>query len=228
MPSLTWLPLFSNRSLWCIDDEGYGESSGLMLLTCPNCDTVFRVDGDKIGEAGQAVRCSVCAHVWQAEPPMLAPEAGPGGMASALRTVTGSFLVMLVILGGIVGLVVERATITAYAPGLISVFDSIGLSVRPDTDRLRIVDLQADYAGDTMRLRGKLRNDAAFFAHAPLLEVTVMSEGGAALANQIIRTDDEIIRPSATSSFFTQLVFEASREPTVTVTMRDDPVGQRR
>ena len=55
-----------------------------------------------------------------------------------------------------------------------------------------------------------------------------MSEGGAALANQIIRTDDEIIRPSATSSFFTQLVFEASREPTVTVTMRDDPVGQRR
>ena len=147
-----------------------------MLLTCPNCDTVFRVDGDKIGEAGQAVRCSVCAHVWQAEPPMLAPEAEPGEMASALRTVAGSFLVMLVILGGTVGLVVERATITAYAPGLIGVFDSIGLSVRPDTDRLRIVDLQADYAGDTMRLRGKLRNDAAFFAHAPLLEVTVMSE----------------------------------------------------
>ena len=152
MPSLTWLPLFSNRSLWCIDDEGYGESSGLMLLTCPNCDTVFRVDSDKIGEAGQAVRCSVCAHVWQAEPPMLVPEAEPGEMASALRTVAGSFLVMLVILGGTVGLVVERATITAYAPGLISVFDSIGLSVRPDTGRLRIVDLQADYAGDTMRL----------------------------------------------------------------------------
>ena len=54
-----------------------------------------------------------------------------------------------------------------------------------------------------------------------------MSENGAALANQIIRADDDIIRPSATSSFFTQLVFEASREPTVTVTMRDDPVARR-
>jgi len=198
-----------------------------MLLTCPNCDTVFRVDGDRIGETGQAVRCSVCAHVWQAEPPMLAPEAEPGEMATALRTVAGSFLVIVVLLIGSVGLVTERATITAYAPGLIGVFDSVGLSVRPDTERLRIVDLQADYAGDTMRLRGKLRNDAAFFAHAPLLEVTVMSEAGDALANRIIRADDDIIRPSATSSFFTQLVFEASRDPTVTVTMRDDPVGSR-
>lgn len=198
-----------------------------MLLTCPNCDTVFRVDGDRIGDAGQAVRCSVCAHVWQAEAPMLAPEAEPGEMASALRTVAGSFLVILVVLAGMVGLVVERATITAYAPSLVGLFESVGLSVHPDTDRLRIVDLEADYAGDTMRLRGKLRNDAAFFAHAPLLEVTVTSEGGTALANQIIRTDDVIIRPSATSSFFTQIVFEASREPTVTVTMRDDPVGVR-
>jgi len=198
-----------------------------MLLTCPNCDTVFRVDGDRIGETGQAVRCSVCAHVWQAEPPMLAPEAEPGEMATALRTVAGSFLVIVVLLIGSVGLVTERATITAYAPGLIGVFDSVGLSVRPETERLRIVDLQADYAGDTMRLRGKLRNDAAFFAHAPLLEVTVMSEAGDALANRIIRADDDIIRPSATSSFFTQLVFEASRDPTVTVTMRDDPVGSR-
>ena len=199
-----------------------------MLLTCPNCDTVFRVDGDRIGETGQAVRCSVCAHVWQAEPPMLAPEAEPGEMATALRTVAGSFLAIVFLLVGSVGLVTERATITAYAPGLIGVFDSIGLSVRPDTERLRIVDLQADYAGDTMRLRGKLQNDAAFFAHAPLLEVTVMSETGDALANRVIRADDDIIRPSTTSSFFTQLVFEASREPTVTVTMRDDPVGPRR
>ena len=198
-----------------------------MLLTCPNCDTVFRVDDDRIGEAGQAVRCSVCAHVWQAEPPMLADEAEPSEMASALRTVAGSFLLIVVILVGSVGLVAERATITAYAPGLIGIFESVGLTVRPDTDSLAIVDLQADYAGDTMRLRGKLRNDAAFFAHAPLLEVTVMSESGAALANQIIRADDDIIRPSATSSFFTQLVFEASREPTVTVTMRDDPVARR-
>ena len=46
-----------------------------MLLTCPNCETVFRIDSERIGDGSQAVRCSVCAHVWQAEPPMLVPEA---------------------------------------------------------------------------------------------------------------------------------------------------------
>ena len=195
-----------------------------MLLTCPNCDTVFRVDGEKIGEAGQTVRCSVCAHVWQAAPPMLVPEAEPGEMASALRTVVGSFLVMVVLLGGTVGFVAWRATITAYAPGLIPVFEQIGLSVRPDTANLRIVDLKADYAGDPLRLSGSLQNDAAFFAHAPLLEVRVVSESGEPLASRIIRPDDAVIRPAMASGFFTQLVFEASAEPTVTVTMRDDPV----
>jgi hypothetical protein len=155
---------------------------------------------------------------------MLVPEAEPGEMASALRTVVGSFLVMVVLLGGAVGFVAWRATITAYAPGLIPVFEQIGLSVRPDTASLRIVDLKADYAGDTMRLSGSLRNDAAFFAHAPLLEVRVVSESGEPLASRIIRPDDAVIRPAMASGFFTQLVFEASAEPTVTVTMRDDPV----
>jgi predicted Zn finger-like uncharacterized protein len=195
-----------------------------MLLTCPNCDTVFRVDGEKIGEAGQAVRCSVCAHIWQAAPPMLASEAEPGEMASALRTVVGSFLVTVVLLGGIVGLVVERATVTAYAPALITVFERIGLAVRPDTANLRIVDLKADYAGDTMRLSGQVQNEAVFFAHAPLLEVRVVSEEGEPLASQVIRPDDAVIRPSRSSGFFTQLVFDASSQPTVTVTMRNDPV----
>ena len=46
-------------------------------FTCPNCETVFRIDSERISEGGQAVRCSVCSHVWQAEPPMLVPELDP-------------------------------------------------------------------------------------------------------------------------------------------------------
>ena len=195
-----------------------------MLLTCPNCDTVFRIESDRIAEAGQAVRCSVCSHVWQASAPILMPESEPGEMASAVRAVAGSFLVILLLLGAAFAVIVERATITAYAPGLIGTFERIGLAIRPDTANLRIIDLKADYAGDTMRLSGRLQNDAAFFAHAPLLQVTVVSEAGEQLASQIIRPDDAVIRPAEASGFFTQLVFEASRDPTVTVTMRDDPV----
>ena len=135
-----------------------------MLLTCPNCETVFRIDSERIGDSSQAVRCSVCAHVWQAEPPMLVPEADPGEMRSAVGAVLTPLIILVMVLGIAIGAVTQRATITAYVPGLIDVFDKAGLTVQPQTDKLQIVDLKADYAGDTLRLRGKLMNQSAVYA----------------------------------------------------------------
>ena len=198
-----------------------------MLLTCPNCETVFRIDSASIGEEGRAVRCSVCSHVWQANPPMLMPESEAGEMKAALRTVLTPFIAMALIVGVLAGGVLYRATITAYAPGLIGVFDGMGLTVRPDINRLQIADLNADYAGDTLRLRGQILNRSAFSAHAPSLEVTVISESGEALANRIIRPDDSVIGADTATDFFIQLVIETNREPTVTVVMLDEPVARR-
>ena len=195
-----------------------------MLLTCPNCETVFRVDSDRISPEGQSVRCSVCAHVWQAEPPMLMPESDPGEMRSALGAVLTPFVILVLVLGIGIGAVQQRSTITAYAPGLIPVYDRLGLAVRPQIDKLQIIDLDADYAGDTLRLRGRLMNQAAVYVHAPALEVTVLSAEGDALFTEIIRPDDTIIRPARTTDFFAQLVMDEGREPTVTVTMRNDAV----
>jgi len=59
-----------------------------MNLTCPSCDTTFRVDPALIGPAGRRVRCGSCGHDWhqarpaesdsQAEPQAQAePEAAP-------------------------------------------------------------------------------------------------------------------------------------------------------
>tara|TARA_E500000178_G_scaffold304505_1_gene315343 strand:- start:3745 stop:4347 length:603 start_codon:yes stop_codon:yes gene_type:complete len=195
-----------------------------MLLTCPNCETVFRIDSDRIGPQGQSVRCSVCAHVWQADPPMLMPEAEAGEMRNALGAVLTPFIILVLILGIGIGAVQERSTITAYAPGLIPVYDRLGMAVRPQIDKLQIIDLDADYAGDTLRLRGRLMNQAAVYVHAPALEVTVLSAGGEALVTEIIQPDDAIIRPAHATAFFAQLVMEEGREPTVTVTMRSDAV----
>lgn len=196
-----------------------------MLLTCPNCETVFRIDSDCIAEDGQAVRCSVCSHVWQAEAPMLMPEADAGEMRSAVGAVLTPFIILVLLLGIGIGAVTQRATITAYVPGLVGLFDTVGLTVRPQTDKLQIIDLTADYAGDTLRLRGKLMNQTAVYVHAPALEVTVLSQDGASLAGQIIHTDDKVIRPATGSAFFAQIVLGEGLEPTITVTMRDDPVA---
>ena len=198
-----------------------------MLLTCPNCETVFRVDSDRIGPEGQSVRCSVCAHVWQADAPMLTPEAEPGEMRRALGAVLTPFIILVLLLGIGIGAVHQRSTITAYMPEMITFYDRFGLAVRPQIDKLQIIDLDADYAGDTLRLRGKLMNRAAVYVHAPTLEVTVLSAEGETLFTEIIQPDDAIIKPAHATDFFAQLVMEEGREPTVTVTMRSDRLVRR-
>ncbi len=35
-----------------------------MNLTCPSCDSTFRIDPDQIGPAGRQVRCGSCGHGW--------------------------------------------------------------------------------------------------------------------------------------------------------------------
>ena len=35
-----------------------------MILTCPNCDTRYSVDGSKFPAAGRSVRCAKCGHSW--------------------------------------------------------------------------------------------------------------------------------------------------------------------
>ena len=186
-----------------------------MLLTCPNCETVFRIDSERISDGGQPVRCSVCAHVWQAEPPMLVPEADPGEMRSAVGAVLTPLIILVMVLGIAIGAVTQRATITAYFPGLIGVFDKAGLAVQPQTDKLQIVDLKADYAGDTLRLRGKLMNRSAVYAHAPSLEVTILSASGDPLGSHVIQPDDRVIRPAMASEFFTPVSYTHLTLPTI-------------
>jgi predicted Zn finger-like uncharacterized protein len=37
-----------------------------MLLTCPQCETIFRVDRLRLHPAGQPVHCMICDHIWTA------------------------------------------------------------------------------------------------------------------------------------------------------------------
>ena len=39
-----------------------------MIISCPSCETSFKVDAASLGPAGRRVRCSKCGHVWHAEP----------------------------------------------------------------------------------------------------------------------------------------------------------------
>ena len=195
-----------------------------MLVTCPNCETVFRVDSDSIGEAGKTVRCSVCSHIWHAQPLEHNLESEAFELGLALRMVLLPLVVLVLVVGIVVGGIMQRSTVTAYAPTLIPLFEKAGLMIRPKVENLAIVDLSADYSGDTVRLRGRLYNQAAFFVHAPQLEVTIATVDGAPLVKQVIKPDDQVIGPEGVTAFFAQLVIDEAREPTVTVIMLADRV----
>jgi predicted Zn finger-like uncharacterized protein len=39
-----------------------------MYITCENCNTVFIVTYEQIGEAGRKVKCSKCTNIWHQKP----------------------------------------------------------------------------------------------------------------------------------------------------------------
>ena len=208
-----------------------------MLLTCPHCTTIFRVDADLIPQDGQTVRCSICHHIWVASP--VSPPANQsvalfdaGAVAASplpavtplsaardrLKNLWKLCLVAVLAAGLAGGVIMNRGTITAYLPVLINGFDAIGLPIRPAVAQLQVAGLQASYVGDTMRLSGGLRNRGMWRTHAADLQVTVRGADGTIMQETVIRPDHDMIDAQAESGFFVQLVVEAGREAHVTVT----------
>ena len=191
-----------------------------MLLTCPSCETIFRVDSQSLNADGQSVRCSVCSHVWFAMPPK--GEARPKKLhkekkGGALKGLSAIFVVLLILGVLFGGLVHQRVIVTAYLPDLIPVFDLLGMTIRSNTDDLMVVDLKASYTGDTLRLGGSLRNNSAYDVHAADLLVTVAADDGTIINEQTISPDDRIIKAGGLTPFFVQLNVEKSDEAAVTV-----------
>jgi len=208
-----------------------------MLLTCPHCTTIFRVDADLIPQDGQTVRCSICHHIWVASPvPPLADQSvalsDAGAVAASplpavtplsaardrLKNLWKLCLVAVLAAGLAGGVIMNRGTITAYLPVLINGFDAIGLPIRPAVAQLQVAGLQASYVGDTMRLSGGLRNRGMWRTHAADLQVMVRGADGTIMQETVIRPDHDVIDAQAESGFFVQLAVEAGREAHVTVT----------
>ncbi len=191
-----------------------------MLLTCPSCDTIFRLDSQTLNEGGQTVRCSVCLHVWFALPPKddtrpkKPQQDKQGGGLKGLGVVLGALLILGALAGG---LVYQRVIVTAYLPGLIPVYDLLGMTIRSNTDNLAVVDLKATHTGDTLRLGGSLKNNSVFDAHASDLLVTVAADNGTIVNEKTIAPDDRIIEAGGLTPFFVQLNVEKSDEASVMV-----------
>ena len=200
-----------------------------MLLTCPHCATIFRVDGKLISMQGQRVRCSMCHHIWTATPiltlisiPVSTPGSTPAtdlSMAqNRLKSLWKTCFAALLAAALLSSVVIHRGSITAYAPFLINGFNAVGLTIRPALSQLQVVGLNASYTGDTMRLSGGLRNIGMWRNHAADMRVMVRGADGAVLHEITLSPDHDIINAKAESGFFVQLALAGDSEVQVTVT----------
>ena len=99
-----------------------------MLLTCPQCETIFRVDRLRLHPAGQPVHCMICDHIWTARL-----------VTSGDRQDVPDFAV-LICAGLMTSLIKGRGILTACFPGLIAGFHRIGLPILPPIDTLLVVN----------------------------------------------------------------------------------------
>lgn len=194
-----------------------------MLLTCENCQTIFRVDERAIAPQGQQVRCSVCKHVWRARPDKPAGRPHPGLLRETARGLRYPALIIAVLMLISGGLYSFRGPLTAHFPGLISSFDLAGLTILPDPSVLEVRDLKAQYTEPLLRVRGEVFNISDFRAHASMLQVRVVSTDGTELYQQKIKPDGYFIETGLSVPFFVQLEVEGATQANVSV----EPVAER-
>ena len=196
-----------------------------MLLTCENCETIFRIESAQLKTPGQQVRCSVCKHVWAPDvinedpvEPQLIRES-----ISVLRfpiIICVAITLLLTLIG------FNRGTITSYVPITINAFDMAGLTVRPDLTKLEVRNLKANYAGDTLRVSGNLANKSSLRVHAAPLQLTISDADEVVLHTQRIQPADLFINSGNVTDFFIQIDIEKTNQAEVSVTplaIRIDP-----
>lgn len=195
-----------------------------MLLTCPQCETIFCVDRLRQHPAGQPVHCMICDYIWTARLVISGDRQDTSSFVSYFHKMRLPVIAVLICAGLIASLIKSRAILTAYFPGLIAGFHQIGLPIRPPIDSLLVVNLDGSYAGEMLRLRGALRNIGSWSGHAAPLRVRVTSPDGVILNETVIRPDDRIIAANQQSPFFVQLDIDAGAKAEVSVIPISRPI----
>ena len=187
-----------------------------MLLTCENCETIFRIEAAQLTKAGQQVRCSVCKHVW-------APELNdtPATEPPLIRDSLGVLKKPLIICAVIVGLFslasFNRDVISSYVPATISLYDMIGLTIRPNIDQLEVRDLKASFQGDTLRISGQLSNLGSLRTHAAPLQLSILDQDGVVLHSQRLNPSTAFLDGYGQSDFFIQLTIDDAKQAEIRV-----------
>ena len=187
-----------------------------MLLTCENCETIFRIEAAQLSKAGQQVRCSVCKHVWAPEMNDEAP-LDPPILRDSLGVLKTPLIICAVIVAFFSLASFNRDVISAYVPASITLYDMTGLTIRPNIKQLEVRDLKASFQGDTLRISGQLANVGRLRTHAAPLQLSILDQDGVVLHSQRLNPSNLFIDGQGQSDFFIQLTIEDAKQAEIRI-----------
>lgn len=179
-----------------------------MLLTCPHCETIFRVETTDIKTGGRQVRCSVCSHIWNAKRGGANVITEDADLIQHLKSWQSSVVLIVIAIAIAATMTVNRAPISAKFPSLIPLYESIGLVITPDLTAVEIGRLSATRKRDTVRVLGEVTNITSWPIHSPSLLVTVTDQFGLVLAEKTISLETDTIAGGTVLAFTTQVTLE--------------------
>jgi len=174
-----------------------------MLLTCAKCETIFKIDAAAIPKEGRQVRCTICDHVWAAEPRHLSPP--PAKTSSSGQALLIGILALLILSSG---LSVSRHVITALAPGLIPIYHRLGLEVSVNLEAIEVQGLKAERQRNMIHMSGDVMNTSSWPIHAPQLRVVVSNAFGHSLQEETIGLNEGVIASKEAARFTHQVTLE--------------------
>ena len=183
-----------------------------MLLTCPHCETIFRVDTADIKTGGRQVRCSVCTHIWLAKrggADVITEEADLIEQLKSWKGVTVGVLAVIILTAL---MTMNRNFIGANIPSTIPIYHTIGMSITPQLHKLEVARLSASRKRDTIRITGEVTNLSNWNVLAPALLITVTDNFGLVLGEKSISLDTAIIDGAVSIPFSTQISLDEQLE----------------
>ncbi|MCE2516653.1 MAG: zinc-ribbon domain-containing protein [Alphaproteobacteria bacterium] len=197
-----------------------------MLLTCPHCETIFRVDTTDIKTGGRKVRCSVCGHVWQAKRGGADVITEEADLLQQFRSWQGVVVAILLVIALTAFMTVNRNLISANLPQTKGIYTALGLTITPDPEKVEVGRLSATRKRDTIRVTGEVTNLSSWAVHSPPLMVTVSDSFGLVLAQKSLTLDLEIIPGGMSLSFSTQVLLDETLNDDVVTEIVVVPVVQ--
>ncbi|MDX1486100.1 MAG: zinc-ribbon domain-containing protein [Alphaproteobacteria bacterium] len=199
-----------------------------MIITCPSCQTRYKVDPASFGAKGRRVRCSNCDNMWterpaedlpkrvdaEAPPERDAPsevldaeaaaEDGAKGRGSAM----GWGALGAVVIAVVAGAVLARESIVRWWPPAQRLYVAAGIPVPVGKAGLAVEVLSHDHAVQGGRIilivKGKVTNISGEVRDVPKLRAWIRGKDASELANWTFAAGQSRLLPGETVPFVTR------------------------